>query len=223
MVVALTVTPALGMLLLSNAPLERRESPLVRWLQRGYEVALGRIIQKPRVAYITVVVFVLAGLAIFPFLGQDLLPSFKERDLVIRWEGPPGTSHPEMMRITTRVTRELQSIPGVRNVNAHVGRAVLGDEVVGINSAKLWVSLDPKADYETTRAAIQETVDGYPGLVRDVQTYLQEIIRQVLAGSDKAVVVRVYGPDFLVVRDQAERVRQVISEIDGVVDLHMDI
>ncbi|NIP70608.1 MAG: hypothetical protein GTO04_15935, partial [Planctomycetales bacterium] len=64
--------------------------------------------------------------------------------------------------------------------------------------AKLWVSLDPQADYDATLAAIQETVDGYPGLVRDVQTYLQEIIRQVLTGSDKAVVVRVYGPDFVV-------------------------
>jgi Cu/Ag efflux pump CusA len=36
MVVALTVTPALSLLLLHRAPLERRQSPLVRWLQRGY-------------------------------------------------------------------------------------------------------------------------------------------------------------------------------------------
>ena len=36
MVVALTVTPALALIMLRRAPLERRESPLVRWLQRGY-------------------------------------------------------------------------------------------------------------------------------------------------------------------------------------------
>ena len=41
MVVALTVTPALSLLLLSDVPLERRESPLVRWLQRGYERLLA--------------------------------------------------------------------------------------------------------------------------------------------------------------------------------------
>ena len=39
MVVALTVTPALCLMLLDQAPVER-ESPLVGWLQRGYERAL---------------------------------------------------------------------------------------------------------------------------------------------------------------------------------------
>src|SRR5262249_19652782 len=36
MVVALTVTPALALIMLRNAPVERRSSPLVRGLQRGY-------------------------------------------------------------------------------------------------------------------------------------------------------------------------------------------
>ena len=48
MLVALTVTPALALILLRNAPLERRESPLVRWLQRGYQALLARIIRTRR-------------------------------------------------------------------------------------------------------------------------------------------------------------------------------
>ena len=36
MVVALTVTPALALILLGKAPLEERDSPLVRVLKRGY-------------------------------------------------------------------------------------------------------------------------------------------------------------------------------------------
>src|SRR6266568_1647427 len=45
MVVALIVTPALCLLLLRTVPLlERRESPLLRWLQHGYETALERIL-----------------------------------------------------------------------------------------------------------------------------------------------------------------------------------
>ena len=41
MVVALTVTPALALILLRKAPIERRESPLVSWLQRGYTAVLS--------------------------------------------------------------------------------------------------------------------------------------------------------------------------------------
>jgi Cu/Ag efflux pump CusA len=50
MLVALTVTPALSLILLHRASLERRQSPLVRWLQRGYVAGLGRIIRSPRPA-----------------------------------------------------------------------------------------------------------------------------------------------------------------------------
>ena len=44
MVVALTVTPAMSFILLRNVPLEQRESSLIRWLQRGYQAGLSRIV-----------------------------------------------------------------------------------------------------------------------------------------------------------------------------------
>src|SRR5690349_3754851 len=53
MIVALTVTPAMCLILLRNVPLERRESPLLRWLHRGYTAFLGRIIRSPRPAFFT--------------------------------------------------------------------------------------------------------------------------------------------------------------------------
>ena len=43
-----------------------------------------------------------------------------------------------------------------------------------MNFAENWISVDPAVDYDETLAAIQEVVDGYPGLHRDVQTYLKE-------------------------------------------------
>ncbi|MCZ6641769.1 MAG: efflux RND transporter permease subunit, partial [Gammaproteobacteria bacterium] len=192
-VVALTVTPAMGLILLRNAPLERRESPLVRWLHRGYDAVLTRIIQIPRRAYLTVGVIALAGLLVLPRLGQELLPSFKERDFLMHWLTKPGTSWPEMTRITKLASRELRSIPGVRNFGAHIGQAMIMDEVVGMYFGENWISVDPAVDYDETVNKIQEMVDGYPGLYRDVQTYLKERIREVLTGSSNPIVIRVYG------------------------------
>jgi CzcA family heavy metal efflux pump len=223
MLVALTVTPALALLLLARAPIERRESPLVRVLQRGYTWILARLIRSPRPAYATVVVIVLLGLAVVPSLGQSLLPSFKERDFLMHWVTTPGTSHPEMYRITTEASKELRAIPGVRNFGSHIGRAIQADEVVGINFTENWISVDPAADYDQTLSAVQETVDGYPGLYRDVQTYLKERIREVLTGASNAVVVRIYGPDLAVLRQKAEEVRQALKGVDGVVDLHVEL
>src|SRR3954469_9855149 len=51
MAVAMTLTPALALLLLRGARIERRESPLVRVLQRVYTAALSRIVVRPRSVY----------------------------------------------------------------------------------------------------------------------------------------------------------------------------
>jgi CzcA family heavy metal efflux pump len=223
MVVALTVTPALSLMLLHRSPLERRQSPLVRWLQRGYGAVLGRVIRSPRPAMAFVAVIVLLGLAVLPSLGQSLLPDFKERDFLMHWVTAPGTSHPEEVRITTAASKELRAIPGVRNFGAHIGQALLADEVVGIDFGENWISIDPKVDYDTTLARVQEVVEGYPGLRRDVQTYLKERIREVLTGGGEAIIVRISGPDLNVLRTKAEEVRQAIAGVEGIVEDHVDL
>ncbi len=218
MVVALTVTPALSVLLLSRASLDRDESAFVRRLQRGYEALLSRIIARPRVAFVAIgAMLVLAG-ASTPFLGQSLLPTFKENDLLIRWDGPPGTSLPEMNRITALVSRELRSVRGVRDVGGHVGRAVTGDQIVGANSGEIWVSIDPSADYDATVTSVKRVVHGYPGLSRSVQTYSEARVKEALTGTNQDVVVRVYGEDLKTLGSQAEKVRQALSGVDGIAD-----
>lgn len=221
--VALTVTPALILILLSNAPVHERLSPLIPWLHRGYDRLLASTIRRPRMAYAAFGVLLAAGISVWPLLGQELLPSFKERDFLMHWLTKPGTSHPEMVRISTRACQELRSIPGVRNCGSHIGQALLMDEVYGVYFGENWVSVDPSVDYDTTLAKIQETVDGYPGLYRDVQTYLKERIREVLTGSSHPIVVRIFGRDLDVLRAKAAEVEDELSEIPGLADLHVEL
>ena len=223
MIVALLVTPALSVVFLAHMPLERRQSPLVDWLQRGYDRILAPVVRKASLAYIVVVVLLVVGVAAgagaLSSLGQQsTLPTFKEPYLTVQLEGPPGMSRPAMDRIVARASQELRAIPGVRNVGGHVGRAVFGDQIVGINSAHLWVSLNPDADFGATVAAVQETVNGYAGLRREVKTYLQQTLDQPKTSAIDGITVRVFGEDHDVLRGEAEKVRQAISGIDGVID-----
>jgi len=218
-VVALTVTPALSVLLLRNASLQAGDSP-VGGMLRGISSALcGWATRTPRPALIAVCAVVAAGLASVPFLRQEsLLPNFKETDLVVRLEGSSGASHPAMSRITTLASRELRSIPGVRNVSALMGRAIMSDKRTNINSGELWVSIDPSADYEATVAALKQVVAGYPGLDPEVLTYLQKKVREELSGTGESFIVRVYGEDMNMIRNKAEEVRKGLVGIDGIVD-----
>jgi CzcA family heavy metal efflux pump len=223
LIVAMTVTPALCLILLNNATLEGRESPVVGWLLRHYPPLLERATRTPRAAYITVAVVTLAGIVVWPLLGHSLLPAFKERDFLMHWVTSPDTSLPEMLRITTRASKELRAIPGVRNFGAHIGQAFAADEVVGVNFGENWISISKEADYDKTHAKVEEMVEGYPGLYRDVQTYLKERIREVLTGAGEAIVVRIFGPDLAVLRDKAEEVRAALADVPNLINLHKEL
>lgn len=221
--VALTITPALVMILIDRAPIHDRLSPILPRLQNGYEALLSRSLNTPRLAYVVSGIILVAGIGVWPLLGQELLPEFKERDFLMHWLGKPGTSHPEMVRISTRACQELRTIPGVRNCGSHIGQALLMDEVYGIYFGENWISIDPSVDYDETLAQVQELVDGYPGLYRDVQTYLKERIREVLTGSSHPIVIRIYGQDMDTLRQLADEVETELAEIEGITDLHVEL
>jgi CzcA family heavy metal efflux pump len=222
MAVALTVTPALALIFLRNARLERRESPIARLLQRGYGSLLGRIMGSPRYAFTSVAALTLIGLSVVPNLGQSLLPDFKERDFLMHFLTKPGTSLGEEVRITTASAKELEAIPGVRNFGAHIGQAYQSDEPVGPEFGENWISVDPKANYDETRDAVQAVMDDYPGLIRDVQTYLKERIREVLAGTSHPIVIRIQGPELEVLRDKAKELSAALVGIPGIVEPHVE-
>ncbi len=223
MAVALTVTPALAMLLLRGAHLERRASPLVGWLQRGYAAGLARVILRPLAAYVVFAAVTVTGIAIYPHLGQSLFPGFKERDFLVHWVAPPGTSAAEMERSTTKISRELHHIPGVQSTGAHIGQALLGEEVAGVNLGEIWISLSPKANYTVTLDRINSVTNGYPGLFREVQTYLDERIQEVLTGAKEPVIVRVFGENLKTLRAKSDQVLRLVESVPGVVDAHRDI
>jgi len=224
MMVALITTPALALIFLGKAPLDKRgESPIVRWLQGAYERALKPIIRTPLPAYVAVGAIVVMGFAVVPQLGQELLPNFKERDFLMHWVTKPDTSAEEQFRISADAAKELLEIPGVRNEGSHIGQAFLMDEVVGMNFGENWVSISEDVDYDETLAKIQEVVDGYPGIRRDVQTYLKERIREVLTGSSETIVIRIFGDDLHKLNETAETVLDKIQTIDGVVEANIEL
>ena len=223
LLVALTVTPAMCLLLLPNAPLtEERDTRIVAALKRRYVGFLPRVVGRPALAVGVVAGgLLLAGVGYTTFKDQ-FLPDFRETDFLMHFVEKPGTSIEAMDRITIRASKELRSIPGVRNFGAHIGRAEQADEVVGPNFTELWISLDENADYDASVKRIKEVVEGYPGLYRDVLTYLRERIKEVLTGAGATIVVRIYGPDQAELRAAGARVRDAIGGIQGVSDLKLE-
>jgi Cu/Ag efflux pump CusA len=158
-----------------------------------------------------------AALAVVPQLGgRSLLPALQDRNLLLQVQAVPGIALPEMDRITAAVSGQLRRIPGVTRVGAHVGRAVSSDQLVGVNSAEVWITLTGSADYARSRAAIETVVHGYPGLKANLVTYPTERVAQLAAGSTDDLVVRVYGADLTTLQREAQDVRAMLAHVPGV-------
>jgi Cu/Ag efflux pump CusA len=216
LLVALTITPVLSLMLLDRAPRERQPSSLAAWLARRHEAVLTRIGHGRAPVLVAGALIILAGVAAWPLFGQSLLPEFKERDFLMHWVAPPGTSLAEMTRITTGIGSDLLSIPGVNKVASSLGRAVNSETIPGPYEAELWVSIDPAADYHQTVTRLQEVADGYPGVVHDLQTYLQDNVRHKLAETPDQITVRVYGSEEPVLREKAGEIAALVKEVPGV-------
>jgi len=223
MVVALTLTPALSLIFFRSAKsLQQRESPVVPPLKRAYQRVLNTTVTRPTGAYLGVVATTVLGIVLLPLLGNALLPSFKERDFLMHWVSKPDTSLQEEVRTTRLVNAELLEIPGVRNAGSHIGNAFFGDEPYGVYFGENWISVDPSVDYEKTVDRVEDVVDGYPGLYRDVLTYLKERIREVLTGTSDPITVRITGQDLDLLREKAEEVDEIIGQVDGVSESYVE-
>ena len=218
MLVAMTVTPALCLVLLHRGTLREKEAPLLRVLKRGYSNLVGRVLRRPAPAMIAALVIAVSGVVVYPTLGTQLLPNFKERDFLMHWLTEPSTSITEEKKVSVAACQDLREIPGVRNCGSHIGQALLSDEVYGAYFGENWVSVSDTVDYDKTYQTITDTVDSYPGMQRDVQTYLRERVKEVLTGSSGAVVVRIFGPDPRKLTELADTTLKAIGDTPGLIE-----
>jgi Cu/Ag efflux pump CusA len=217
LVVSITVTPALSVLLLTRTSQAGGESPLVRLLRRAYGASLPRMIARPLPLMLAAVLVLVAGGVSLASMGSSTLPTFKESQVLVRWDAAPGTSLAEMDRLTARAAKELRSVPGVTQIGGHVGRAVTADQIVGVNSGELWVTIGSGADYRKTLASIRNVMSGYPGLASHVEAFSTEKVRENLTGATgDDIDVRVYGEELPVLERSAKTLAAALGKVDGV-------
>jgi Cu/Ag efflux pump CusA len=216
MLVGLTVTPAVAALLFVHRPVDRSEPALMRQVHALHQRALARTMRRRSVGYLAAGVLGVVAVLTAVQLGTSLAPTFRERDLLIQIEAAPGTSQPAMNRIAEQASEELRDIPGVRRVGNLVGRAIMSDQVVNIDSGQIWVSMEPTADYDSTLDAVRDVAAGYPGLQLAVDTYLSETASDIAPEPAAPISVRLYGPDLDELSLQAEAVRAAVADVPGV-------
>ncbi len=224
LVVALTVTPALTLLLLVRRDGRTHEAGVLEWLKRHYGVAVTWGVRHARPVGLLAAVICLLALAALPFFGATFLPEFREGHYLVHMSAVPGTSLDESLRLGQRVTAALKADPRVRSVAQRIGRAELSEDTWGTNYTEFEVALRPLSGEEAERVEddLRTLLAGFPGVNFAIRGFLSERIEETLTGSTAELVVRVYGDDLDSLDVAARRVAGVLAAVPGTADVQYD-
>ncbi|WP_132255252.1 efflux RND transporter permease subunit [Methylobacterium segetis] len=221
--VALTVTPALAMLLLTGRrEADTREPPTMRWSRAAYAALLARINRHPRLVIASGLVLTLVGAGIAPFFGGTFLPDLKEGHLILHMAAAPGTSLQESQRLGVQITGELRAIPGIRAVASQIGRAEAGQDTAGTHYSEIHIDLVSGLDgagQKTVETRIRTLMAGFPGAAFSLKTFLTERIEETVSGFTAPVVVNVIGNDLDRIEAAAREVARELAEVRGASDI----
>jgi len=231
--VALTVTPALCMLMFpqkgkasdANAKAAAHsDPPVTRWLRGHYERILRKIVARPRLTIAAAAAFTLAGCASLPFFGAEFLPELKEGHFTLHMAAVPGTSIAESQRIGARVTEALLKIPYVRVVSQRIGRAEKADDTWGTHYSEFEVDLVhglSGEESEKAQVAMRKELAGFPGLNFALKPFLTERVEESLSGYTASVIVNLYGNDLNRLDEAGQDVARVLQEVDGATEVQL--
>jgi CzcA family heavy metal efflux pump len=221
--VALTVTPALCYLMLSRVT-PHKEPGYVRWLKAQHRALLQGVSRRPRTVIALALVLCLGAAATLPFFGGEFLPEFREGHFIVHMAAIPGTSLEGSLRIGREVTQELLKNSHIRSVSQQAGRAEQGEDTWGTHYSEMHVDLQPLAgeEAEAVMGEIRQALGKFPGLTFKIMPFLTERIAETISGVTAQFVINIFGDDLDVLDQKAGEIRQVLSQVDGAVDVEME-
>ncbi len=220
--VALTLTPALSLLVMPKGGSKVSLSPLSKLFSRAAQGLYQRFSEFSLVAYIITGVALLAVLAALIFApSKAIFPEFQETDLLVNLKAKPGISQPKMSKIINKVTEGLRATSGVIGAGSQIGRAVTSDRVVGMNTTEIWLTVDPDADRDAVVKEVERLVSANPEIEFSIASYSAERISALAEkeSQNDSLTVRIYGQDMVILLQEAEKLKNSLSGMSGIVNM----
>jgi len=228
--VSLTLIPVLCSLLLRPRPgADHPDGWLVRGLKRLLRATALRVgLGYPVPVLAAVGVAVLAAFSLYPQMGKDFLPAFREETALVAATSAPGTSLEEMNRISDAIEEQILLVPEVRQVGRRLGRAERGDHVVPVSTAEFDVDFrapdggGPGRPRREILEEIKARVRTVPGVFAAVSGPLADRIGHMMSGVSAPVAVKIFGPDIDELRRIGTRIEALARTIPGFEDARGD-
>ncbi|MFZ9889669.1 MAG: efflux RND transporter permease subunit, partial [Myxococcota bacterium] len=224
LLVAVTVTPAMSVLLLPKSiEASGKEPPLMTHILRFYEPALSFSLKSPRTVVAGTGVAIGIAILCLGFAGRSFLPEFNEGSLTIAAVTLPGTSLEQSNTLGALAERALLADPAVVSTARRTGRAERDEHVQGVEASEIDVRLrDDPRDKDQLLADIRDRLASVPGVQFTIGQPISHRIDHMISGQRAALSIKVIGENLDDLRIHTERVRAAVAEVPGLVDLNVE-
>jgi cobalt-zinc-cadmium resistance protein CzcA len=227
LVLSLTLVPVLASLALKAG--HEKEPWLLGKARRIYTPLLDWALSHRKKVVAAAVGFLVAALAVFPFLGKEFMPTLQEGEIMFRVTGIPATSLDESIRVSERLNDALKAkFPQLKSVLATIGRAEKG-ETADVNYMEVLIEVKPESEWpkkmsmpELSREMQEELETALATSVVGATQPIQMRVEELISGVRATLALKVYGPELATLDRLAQQLKRSLGGVTGVADLSLE-
>ena len=227
LVLATTLMPVLASLFLRES--HEKDTWLMRKARQLYEPSLGWAMRNTRkVAAVALGLFFLSAV-LFLFIGREFIPRLDEGDILLQPVRLPSISLTESLKTATRIEHIVKRFPEVKTVVTRTGTAEIATDVMGIESADMFVILKARSEWEHNKSRDQLIAEMNEALEKEVPgvgfSFTQPIemrFNELIAGVRSDIAVKLFGDDLTTLREKGEQIAAVLNTVKGAADVRLE-
>ncbi len=226
LIVAITITPVLCSLLLTNEKRLKKHkegSWLERRLKKIYFASLKWVLEKKTVVLSVTFGFLIIAVLFFMQLGSNFLPPFNEGSLTINLSTLPGTSLEESYALGQKADEILLGIPEITSIARRTGRSELAEHSFGVNVSEIDAPFELK---ERSRreflADVRQQLSTIKGVSVEVGQPITHRMDHMLSGTKANIAIKLFGNELNEMYRVATNIKNSIFEIEGIGDLSVE-
>ena len=224
---SLTLVPLLCYLLLRKK-LSHDENFITRTCRRFYEPSLAWALGHGKLVLVVAVGALLVSLGAATKLGTEFLPELNEGTIWVNANWPASISVTEMVKQCAHIRQLLHSVPEINTVVSKAGRPENGTDPKPINMVECFVDFKPQDQWRpgmTKEKLIEQmgkALDTMPGVDTSFSQPIRDNVLESISQIDGQVVIKVFGDDSATLRQKAQEMLKIISQVPGVVNAAVD-
>lgn len=226
LIVAMTVTPLLCHLILSNDKYlskNEKDSWLTRKLSAGYYHSLSWVLGKKKLVISATVILLVGSFVTLLSMGQSFLPDFNEGSATISAVAKPGVSLEVNNQLGNLIEEELLKIPEVTATARRTGRGELDEHSQATNSAEIDVQFVLKdRSRDEVFNDMRKCMASIPGIAATVGQPLGHRIDHMLSGTRASIAIKLFGTDISRMYMIGNQIKSEIEGIEGLVDVSVE-